>query len=268
MKCCNSGLAAALPALLALLALPTASSAQGGSTSAALASLPQCAVSCLGDRLPESACSLTDTHCLCTDEPFQAAMTACVLGNCIVREALTTRNATAVGCGEPVRDRAREYVSICDGFAVVSASFVIMRFAYKFWAKLDFGPDDWFALLTSAVGASDAVFNAHALPSNGIGRDAWTLSFDQITTFIRYFYILEITHFAEVAFVKLSLLFYKRIFPAAPVRRLLWATIVFVALFGLVFVFVVAFQCSPIRYYWSSWDGEHHGTCLNINAIA
>jgi hypothetical protein len=34
------------------------------------------------------------------------------------------------------------------------------------------------------------------------------------------------------------------------------------------FVTVTALQCIPIRISWEHWDGEHHGKCINLNAIA
>jgi hypothetical protein len=36
----------------------------------------------------------------------------------------------------------------------------------------------------------------------------------------------------------------------------------------MLFVLLAIFQCRPISYYWSGWDGEHQGTCLNVNGLA
>ncbi len=36
---------------------------------------------------------------------------------------------------------------------------------------------------------------------------------------------------------------------------------------GIVLTPVRQFQCRPIDYFWSRWDGEHQGTCVNFNAI-
>lgn len=152
---------------------------------------------------------------------------------------------------------------------MISAAFVIQRFGYKIWAKLDFGTDDWLTLLTIVSGVPNTVINAVGVGEHGMGRDAWTLSYDDITSFGKYFFILEIIYFFEVACLKTTLLFfYMRIFPAAPVRRLLWGTVVFTVLFGLTFILVSVFQCKPIDFYWKKWDGEHEGSCLNINILA
>lgn len=34
------------------------------------------------------------------------------------------------------------------------------------------------------------------------------------------------------------------------------------------FVIATALQCLPIRIAWEHWDGEHHGTCINLNIDA
>lgn len=178
------------------------------------------------------------------------------------------KNLTATTCNEPIRDRSREYVAISNAFGIISALFVAQRFGYKIWAKLPFGPDDFLTLTAIVSGIPSTVFNAHGVAPNGMGRDAWTLTYDNITSFGRYFYILEVIYFAEVALLKLALLFfYVRIFPSAGVRHLLWGTIIFVSMFGVAFVFAAIFQCTPISYYWVKWDGEHQGKCLDINAI-
>jgi len=112
------------------------------------------------------------------------------------------------------------------------------------------------------------VLTIHGIISNGLGRDIWTLTPTKITNFLHVFFGVEALYFAQVAELKLSLLFfYLRIFPGVKVRRLIWGTIIFDLCFGSIFVLLTIFQCKPIDYYWHSWDGEHVGTCLNTNAL-
>lgn len=63
------------------------------------------------------------------------------------------------------------------------------------------------------------------------------------------------------------LFFYLRIFPNKTIRLLLWATITFNGVWGVLFALLSALDCQPISYFWTYWDGEHVGTCLSINAI-
>lgn len=143
-----------------------------------------------------------------------------------------------------------------------------MRLCSKFFIHSEFGLDDYFIATTLAAGIPSSVLTVHGLTSNGLGRDVWTITFTQITDFIHVFYVMEILYFAQVALLKLSLLFfYLRIFPGTKIRQLIWGTLAFNAVFGVVFVFVGIFQCRPISFYWKNWDGEHEGKCIDVNAV-
>jgi len=129
--------------------------------------------------------------------------------------------------------------------------------------------DDWVILLTAIVGIPATVINSHGLAPNGLGQDIWTQQPNIITAFLRFYLASEILYYTEISLLKLSiLLFYLRIFPGTRVRRLMWGTAVVTVLYGLVFAVVAIFQCQPISYFWTNWDGLHPGTCLNMQAIA
>ena len=122
---------------------------------------------------------------------------------------------------------------------------------------------------TLLFGVPSTIITDRGTLPNGLGQDIWKVPFEDITRFIRFFYVMEIIYLAEVALLKLSLLFfYIRIFPGGAVRRLLWGTVAFVSVFGVVFVSTAIFQCAPIDAYWRSWDVAYQGRCLDINAIA
>lgn len=154
--------------------------------------------------------------------------------------------------------------------ACTAAFFVVLRIAYKlFVIKLDVGLDDWFILATMLTATPSAFITAYGTTANGLGRDIWTLTAEQITHVLRYFYIIAILYFLEAALVKLSIIcFYMRIFPAQRTRRLLWATFIFTVLWGIAFIFAAIFQCQPVSYFWTKWDGLHEGSCVDANAIA
>lgn len=146
---------------------------------------------------------------------------------------------------------------------------MIQRFAYKFYASLELGLEDWLTLATLLFGIPGSIINAKFLPANGIGRDVWTLTSEQITNFGRFFFVNEVIYFTAVALAKLALLFfYRRIFMGTGVRRLLELTIAFNLLYGIAFSTVSIFQCTPMNYFWLKWDGLHKGHCININAFS
>jgi hypothetical protein len=128
--------------------------------------------------------------------------------------------------------------------------------------------DDVFISIVLLSGIPSSVLSVHGLTSNGLGRDIWTVTFEQLTSFLHVFYAMEVLYFSHVALLKLSLLFfYLRVFPGPTLRKLIWGTICLDIVYDVVFIFIGIFQCWPINYYWNQWDGEHRGRCINLNAL-
>ena len=152
----------------------------------------------------------------------------------------------------------------------ITCIIVIIRIVYQVVASsAELGLDDWFIVITLCVGIPATVINSIGLIPNGLGQDVWAVPFENLTAFVRWFYIMEILYFAQVALLKTSiLLFYHRIFGHSGIKPLILGTLGFNALYGVLFVLIAIFQCQPISYYWTNWDGEHEGKCLNVNSIA
>jgi len=268
----------------------------------ALSKLPACAVStlqpnfltfrsplqqlCLLNAFSTNTCSPTDQACICTNDVFQNNVTLCVSASCTIPEALgtctypdgrekeadeheVTRNISLTTCGAPVRDRGQSYVLLSNVMVCIAAAFVAMRFTFKGTvSRMDFGYDDWCVLATLIAAIPSAVITVFGTVKNGLGQDLWTLTPTEITQMLQYFYIMAWLYFTQLMLLKLTLLFfYIRVFPSKGVQRLLWGTIVFTILWGVAFIIVAIFQCQPIQYFWTKWDGMHEGTCLEINAI-
>jgi hypothetical protein len=152
---------------------------------------------------------------------------------------------------------------------VIASVFVAIRFAFKvLYSKLEIGMDDWAVLATLISAIPSAIVTVYGTVAHGLGQDIWTLTPTEITKMLKFFYVMASLYFTEVALLKLTLIFfYIRVFPAKPVQRLLWGTVAFVVAWGFAFVVVAIFQCRPIHYFWTKWDGMHEGQCLDINAI-
>ncbi|SPJ88925.1 related to integral membrane protein PTH11 [Fusarium torulosum] len=254
--------------LLAVL-LPCWATAAGISTKELLSELPQCARSCLGGAISKSECDSDDTKCVCTNEKVLPLASICVSEGCSVKEALTTQNWTNTYCNGPVRDKASSLIKLNIILGVFSGTSILLRIGSKiFFLHSDFGLDDLFTILSFCCCVPSIAIIIHGTAIYGLGRDIWTLEFDDITTFTFFFYLLEVLYFPLISLLKMSLLFfYLRIFSFGLAHKLLWGTIIFNALYGIIFVCLAAFQCNPISYFWTKWDGKHEGTCLNINAI-
>ena len=122
---------------------------------------------------------------------------------------------------------------------------------------------------TVVLAVTTVVINTYGVAANGLGQDVWTVPFHELYRFGMYFYISTIFYYIDLGLGKITMLmFFLRIFPAAGVRRLLIGTGVFCAGWSLLCAFLTVFECTPVSYYWTFWDGEHKGTCINGNAIA
>jgi hypothetical protein len=62
------------------------------------------------------------------------------------------------------------------------------------------------------------------------------------------------------------LCFYLRVFPEQKFRILVFCTMGATLAYMLAFIIVSAFQCWPVSYAWTHWDGEHQGRCNDVNA--
>ncbi|KAM0282380.1 hypothetical protein ACHAQH_003060 [Verticillium albo-atrum] len=226
--------------------------------------------SCLGPALARSTCAATDIPCICGDSTLLASVQGCVLQSCTVKDALATQNFTATACQAPVRDRSGHFNAVSISLGTISCAVVALRLVYQhFAAPTDLGLDDWFILILLFVGLPGTFINSLGFVANGMGTDVWTVPFDNITRFIQYFYIQEVLYFAQIALLKTSILFfYMRIFGHTGIKNFIWGTMIFNAIFGVLFTLIAVFQCRPIDYFWKSWDGEHEGHCLDVNAIA
>ncbi|KAI3399602.1 hypothetical protein diail_6241 [Diaporthe ilicicola] len=128
--------------------------------------------------------------------------------------------------------------------------------------------DDWAILATLCLGVPGTVVLCTQSVPNGSGKDVWTVPFNQIDEFGKWFFFMEVQYFVDLAVLKLSLLlFYLRIFPSTTIKRLLWGTVVFVGVYGVVFAIAALVQCQPLHFFWTKWDGQHQGHCVNVNAI-
>ncbi|KAJ5943472.1 hypothetical protein N7516_003640 [Penicillium verrucosum] len=231
-------------------------------------SLPSCAQFCIADLLPKSSCVSTNQTCICTNAPLNKELTACVSANCTLKESLTAVNITDTTCGLPIRDQTSLSILVpAVGMSIFIVLIILRMITRLVVAKLEVGLDDWATILLGCL-AVPVNTDSILLGKAGLGRDIWTLKFDNITRILYLFYIQELLYITCVSLVKIGfLLFYLRIFPTDRIRRIIKISCIVTVCYWLGFLFAFAFQCSPVRYNWTMWDGEHQGTCVNTNAM-
>ncbi|KAH6974039.1 hypothetical protein EDB80DRAFT_742043 [Ilyonectria destructans] len=218
--------------------------------------------------MANSTCKDTDQGCLCSNQAFQMEAAGCITKSCTVKESLIATNSSQTSCGAPVRDNSRGAFVQAIALAIISALFVLQRFSAKIFWGAPIWLDDWFILLSYLTCFINMFFMVCGTIPHGLGRDIWTLSPADITTFGIYLYAGGFAYMATLPLLKLSLLFfYLRIFPTQSVRRVLLGTVILNAVSGIAFCLAFGFQCQPVSYFWNQWDGEHQGHCANSNAI-
>ncbi|KAK7967343.1 CFEM domain-containing protein [Apiospora aurea] len=255
---------------LAFIGLAAAQDSAQAQQAKLLATLAPCATNCLLKAIAASPCGPTDTRCQCTNAEFVSHAEICIVTSCTVEQSLVAKNATQTMCGAPVRDKRVMYNVVSCTLMAISCALVLVRVCYKkLCTTVELGLDDWFIFLALLNCVPSAFINVHLLTRNGLGKDIWTLTPEQIEGFAKGFYAITICYFSEVFLLKLSILFfYLRIFPSKDMKRLLWATIVFDVLFGVSFILIGIFQCTPISANWTAWRGTAEGQCTNQSAIA
>ncbi|KAJ4355498.1 uncharacterized protein N0V89_003514 [Didymosphaeria variabile] len=180
-----------------------------------------------------------------------------------------TKNSSLTSCGAPVHNRGPQYTVLSNVLFSTAAGFVVVRFAFKILVtRVDISWDDWAVLATTIISVPSAIITVYGTVRHGLGQHIWALRPEEITTMLKYFYVMAALYFTQTALLKLCLVFfYIRVFPSKSVQRLLWGTVIFVVAWGFTFVLAALLQCQPVRYFWEHWDGLHEGHCVDINAI-
>ncbi|KAI2898516.1 hypothetical protein CBS63078_7517 [Aspergillus niger] len=234
--------------------------------------LPTCAVKCMAVTIPKTSCTLADQTCQCTDETYTALLQECVVSSCTTKESLTTKNVTSTACGAPVRDRTKavSYAGVI-GLVIACIAF-ILRIVARF----------------KCLGVSgDTSFSTISLADTGLGKDMWTLPFENVTRILyvsfpcypsvrgkadilehyKIYFWDELLYLSILPMTKISICcFYLRIFPARNFRSLTYIVIGLNIAYLLAIVLVSIFQCRPIQGAWLHWDGEGNYKCNHINA--
>ncbi|CAG9941066.1 unnamed protein product [Clonostachys rosea f. rosea IK726] len=255
---------------LSLLFLSTAVVSASGDALSGLSAYPDCAKPCISSAIQGGICGLDNQACICSSAEFSANVTSCVETKCTIPDSLAVMNISRIDCDETPRDRSIELKVATITVGTVAGLFVMLRFGYKLMiSNVALAMDDWLTLATMIVVIPNLIITINGTIPNGLGRDIWTLTPDQITTVIRFFFTTAVLYFALTTLVKLLFLsFYLKVFPTRVVQQILWGTFAITALWGVGFVFLTIFQCQPISYFWQKWDGLHDGTCLDANTIA
>ncbi|KAF1831964.1 hypothetical protein BDW02DRAFT_504140 [Decorospora gaudefroyi] len=227
--------------------------------------MPACATECLQSSLEaQTTCAPSNVTCICTTETLMSTIQGCVLSSCTLIQALSAQNATQTMCGQPVRDITHItpiVTGISGGLATIA---VIARCLISSALALD----DAF-VVAALVAALPMGILEFIMSADGFGRDIWTIPADKIYRIVQFTWLTEVFYFMAVALTKMSFLcFCLRIFPRVELRRTVYILLAVCLAYGIAFTITCLFNCTPVSYIWTSWDGEHTGRCINFHIFA
>ena len=265
-------------AAIALVAIPV--SPQSGVDQTA-ASLPACAVSfgdstwqhmyheynhtdslvrqrgCALQTSDSYACAL-DNSCFC-DSDVTDALTTCIRTTCSPADGVAAKKYQAGRCDYPIRDLTGTAIAVCWALFAVAILFSVFRVVSrsKVWGGAGYWWDDWMLLicLLPTIAITTVGFQAY---QNGLGKDYWDVGIPGIEQSLKYFFAGEPMYIAVVFGTKISLvLLYLRIFltDARALRAVCWIIISALAMCLVAFEFATIFQCVPISYNWTEFNG-------------
>ncbi|KAK1466182.1 CFEM domain-containing protein [Colletotrichum cuscutae] len=233
--------------------------------------LAECASQCVSTIIASASSAQAAVKFLCVEQQLYGII-GCSYQNCSVVDGLKSQRSLFDICGLPNRDRGASATASAVAGAMVAVFSVGVRI-YSRLSRLDYmiGLDDYaliFSMLMSVPMSVVVVFTVQ----NGLGKDIWTLTPEQINEFFKLtrlgklFYIGEHFYAFTVMFAKTKLLFfYLRLFSDEKFRRLTWGVIWACVISAVSFLVATSVQCWPISYTWTKWDGEHQGRCHDIN---
>ena len=186
---------------------------------------------------------------------------------CDMLTSAAAQNVSATTCKRAVRDRGLEVAIVGPALTGLALAFVGLRGLARRPDKGDlWGWDDAAVVFAWAIGLPVAIMDGYFY-KYGIGKDIWTIPFDDITNLLRLFYLAEIFYLLSTVATKLALLiFFLRVFPNRNFRLATQVMMGICIAFCTAFILPLIFQCRPINYAWHRWDDQKEGQCINVYA--
>ena len=151
---------------------------------------------------------------------------------------------------------------------VLPTLFVVLRLASRKVARAGYWWDDLLIVITLVLSLGLTIANLVS-PHYGFGRHIWALPPEDAEYFLKILFAFEILFYLTICFTKLSIIaFYRRIFPIAQLRVILWITTATVVSFTIASVLVIILQCIPVHTFWAIQDRQAAGArCLDTDTF-
>ncbi|OLN96227.1 hypothetical protein CCHL11_04472 [Colletotrichum chlorophyti] len=222
-----------------------------------ISKIPQCGFPCVRDAFRSSTCSLDSiAPCVCTNVTLLERMSSCVQSSCVWQDQLKVSYLSDDLCRLYPRDsRDEEIKMVVVVLAVFTFPIVALRLLSRWIIASRLELDDWMTLAT-ALKAADLGFGLHY----------WNVNPENAQRILKMYYAVQMLYIIVLILAKVSIIaLYARIFPDRKFQLLNKLVLVFLLGHGVIFLFIIMFECTPIA---GVWDRNLDRKCVNVNAVA
>ncbi|CAK1365838.1 hypothetical protein CB0940_09698 [Cercospora beticola] len=212
--------------------------------------------------------------CLCESQTYSKNFEACTKQTCSVKDFLVAYRVRETTCEIPARNEGETTKHASWALFAIVLMAVVARFVFRApsVSGSGYGADDHTIALAFLLMIPLSVIT-HELTRMGLGRDIWRLPFENITNIMYSYWVGQFLYVWIMSMTKISILaLYLRVWIADPIVRRDWfrlacsGMIIILASYAVVMSLTLGFECNPINFTWLRWDGEHEGTCIDLNA--
>ncbi|KAK7973570.1 hypothetical protein PG989_015418 [Apiospora arundinis] len=152
---------------------------------------------------------------------------------------------------KPVSNYPETIIALAVTFLAITWACVSFRIYTRLRIIYSPGWDDVFVVLVLLSGTVGSICECIST-RHGMGQHFLLIPAEDRITYLKFFYVANVTYCMSTAFVKLSLLFqYLRIFDSGRMRVVCQVFIVITAAWGLAYSFMAIVPCFPIQKYWT-----------------
>ncbi|KAI8299648.1 Satratoxin biosynthesis SC1 cluster protein 4 [Colletotrichum sp. SAR11_59] len=204
--------------------------------------------------------------CVCTNTTLLEGLSGCVQTSCEWRDQLKLSYMTDDLCRPyPHASRDLEIKLVVAVLAVLTFPVVILRLVSRrsIAGKLEL--DDWTTLVTAIVLAA-TMGCVIASAKLGFGLHYWNVNPANAQRIIQLYYAVQMLYIIVLILAKISIVaLFARVFPSRKFQLVNRLVFVFLVGHGLIFTFVIMFECTPIA---GIWDRTLIRKCVDLNAVA
>ncbi|KAK9799924.1 putative Extracellular membrane protein CFEM domain-containing protein [Seiridium cardinale] len=251
----------------------SASSSSEMTPAVVLLGFPICSQSCALSSVQSAQCSLTTRSsmldCFCTNVTAQAELSTCAQLSCDTYDAGVSMYLENAMCNAyPKESLVYVINTACIVTFALAIPVVVARCAARWKLTKRLWSDDYMSIIATVFLMTLAAVQI-VCAQVGFGVHIWNFDWTNGTKLKLLSYTGQLAYiWVQITSKVAILLLYRRVFNVAGSLWFRWtvtALIVYEVLHGVIYTFVVLFQCSPVSAFWDATVTD--AKCLDTGAI-